>query len=194
MTAEKATSASVQHDRHGGTTPVRCRGCRKPWPCPEAEAEFLPLKPHTKYVCPNRTGYGHSALWAGALNPAVRSRSDGWCICGAQMVEEAKLHTEMYRLSWEMVGSTHLWRYCNANPTFYKNTTQIVPNSQIPDEHWHGVSREDSNPWQQYHALKAWADADTGFVRNVRLERMASEPRWEPYEPTAKPEGGEPRG
>jgi hypothetical protein len=176
------TQSNVEHDRHGGSHPVVCRGCRQPWPCPEAEAQFLPLKPYTKYVCPNGSGYGHSALYAGALNPKVRSRSDGWCMCGAQMVEEAQLHTSLYRLTWEMVGLAHLGLYSNADPRLYKNTTQVVPNSQIPDEHWHEVSKQDSNPWDQYRTLKAWADADTGFVRNVRLERQVTEPRWEPVE------------
>lgn len=46
----------------------------------------------------------------------------------------------MYRLSWESVRLNALWKYSNADPTFYKNTTQIVPNSQIPDEDWHPVS------------------------------------------------------
>lgn len=171
----------IVHDRHGGTTPVRCRGCAQPWPCPDAD--LLPLKPYTKYICPNDAGgLGHSALYAGALNPAVRSRLDGWCICGAQMVEEAVLHTSLHRLSWESVGLGELWRYSNADPALYKNTMQTVPNSQIPDEHWRPVSKEDVNPWAQYRTLKAWADADTGFVRNVRLERQVSEPRWEPVE------------
>lgn len=93
------------------------------------------------------------------------------------------MHTEFYRLTWEMVGLSHLALYSSADPMYYKNTRQVVPNSDIPDEHWHEVSKTDSNPREQYDTLKAWADADTGFVRNVRLERQVSEPRWEPVEP-----------
>lgn len=84
----------------------------------------------------------------------------------------------MYRLSWESVRLNALWKYSNADPTFYKNTTQIVPNSQIPDEDWEPVSRETDDPGGQWHTLKAWADADTGFVRNVVLEKAVSEPTW----------------
>lgn len=96
----------VIHDRHGGTDPVRCRGCRKPWPCPDAD--LLPMKPYTKYVCPNGGGYGHSSLWTGVLNPAVRCRSDGYCGgCGALLVAEVDDGTR-WRLTWEM-DSGHGW-------------------------------------------------------------------------------------
>lgn len=85
----------------------------------------------------------------------------------------------MYRLSWDMVGLSFLRLYSDADPTFYKNTTQTVPNSRIPDEHWHRVSKETDDPFAQHDTLKRWADADTGFVRNVVLEKAVSEPRWE---------------
>jgi hypothetical protein len=77
-----------------------------------------------------------------------------------------------YRLSWEMVNLGELWRYSNANPLEYENTTQTVPNSQIPDEHWSRVTKDDTDPHAQYRQLKEWADADTGFVRNVTLKRL----------------------
>lgn len=83
-----------------------------------------------------------------------------------------------YRIRWEAVDLRHLARYSNADPMFYENTTQIVPNSRIPDEHWHPVSRETDDPWDQYGQLREWADADTGFVRNVVLEEQVSEPQW----------------
>lgn len=86
--------------------------------------------------------------------------------------------TDTYRLSWEMVGVQHLHLYCNADPRHYSNVTQIVPNSAIPDEHWHKVSRETDDPWGQRDALRAWAAADIEFVRNVVLEKMVSEPAW----------------
>lgn len=82
-----------------------------------------------------------------------------------------------YRLSFEMVNMTELWRYSNADPLQYKNTTQTVPNSQIPDEHWYLVSKETDDPWDQHGQLKAWADADEQFVRKVTLEQ-AGEPAW----------------
>jgi hypothetical protein len=92
--------SEVVHDRHGGTHPVRCQGCRQPWPCPEVQAEMLPLKPYTKYICPNGGGYGHSSHWTGARNLAVSSRHDGYCICGAVMVEEVDDGTR-WRVTFE---------------------------------------------------------------------------------------------
>ena len=89
---------------------------------------------------------------------------------------------EIYRLSWETVKQVALVKYCDADPTFYKNVTQTVPNSQIPDEDWHEVQRETDNPWDQYRRLRQWAAEDREFVRNVRLERMASEPQWVPVD------------
>lgn len=87
----------------------------------------------------------------------------------------------VYRLSWEAVAQSVLHLYCNANPVFYSNVTQAVPNSQIPDEHWHRIERIDTNPWQQYNQLRKWADADEEFIRNVTLEQAASiEPDWQP--------------
>lgn len=84
----------------------------------------------------------------------------------------------VYRLSWEMVGQRSLHLFCNADPLLYKNVTQTVPNSQIPDEHWYPMSRETSDPWQQYNQLKKWADADEQFVRNVVLGKQDTQPTW----------------
>lgn len=87
---------------------------------------------------------------------------------------------EIYRVRFEVVGQQALRKYSNADPLLYKNTTQTVPNSQIPDEDWHEVTgHETDNPWQQYNQLRAWEAADREFVRNVRLEKLVSEPRWE---------------
>lgn len=85
---------------------------------------------------------------------------------------------DTYRLSWEMVRLTQLHKYCNADPLYYKNTTQIVPNSEIPDEDWQTVSKETSDPWDQFHQLKEWANNDEQFIRNVKLEKMATAPEW----------------
>jgi hypothetical protein len=85
-----------------------------------------------------------------------------------------------YRLSWENVRQGQLGRYMNADPTFYKNCTQTIPNSQIPDEDWYPVSTETDDPWDQYDTLRKWAAADTQFVRDVRVEEMTAPPTWEP--------------
>ena len=87
----------------------------------------------------------------------------------------------IYRLSWEMVKQACLYKYCNADPTWHKNTTQIVPNSQIPDEDWYLITKETGDPWQQYHTLKRWASEDREFIRHVRLEQAeVNPPEWEP--------------
>lgn len=95
---------------------------------------------------------------------------------------------EQYRLSWDMVTTTYLHLYANADPLYYSNTTQIVPNSEIPDEHWHHVEKvrkpSDEDMTDQYRQLKEWADNDTGYVRNVKLERaVVPEPVWEEVTP-----------
>lgn len=84
----------------------------------------------------------------------------------------------LYRLSWEMVNVGDMKRFCNADPYFYSNVQQLVPNSEIPEECWHTVSRETDDPWAQYDQLREWADADREFVRNVVLEEQVSEPAW----------------
>jgi hypothetical protein len=85
-----------------------------------------------------------------------------------------------YRLSWEMVSTGYMKLFSNADPMMYSNTTQTVPNSQIPDEYWHPMVKETDNPWDQFHQLKEWADADTEFIRNVKLEKMVTDPQWVP--------------
>lgn len=96
-----------------------------------------------------------------------------------------------YRLSWEMVKQSELYRYCNADPRVYKGTTQTVPNSQIPANHWYPVSKVTDNPWQQYNKLTEWAGTDEGFVRNVTLEQAeVVEPDWRPVPPSEMPTEG----
>lgn len=90
---------------------------------------------------------------------------------------------EVYRVLFETVNQGALRKYCNADPVMYKNTTQLVPNSQIPDEDWHEVTgRATDNPWQQYNQLRQWEAEDREFIRNVRLQKMTSEPQWEEVE------------
>jgi hypothetical protein len=93
-----------------------------------------------------------------------------------------ELMGDIYRLTWEMVRQRELVKYMNADPLFYSNTTQTVPNSRIPHEDWYELSKETDDPWDQYHQLCAWAKADEQFVRNVRLDKAVSEPIWVPVE------------
>ena len=80
-----------------------------------------------------------------------------------------------------MVKQGDLWMYSNADPRYYTDTSQTVPNSEIPDESWHEVSRtgEYESLAGQYHTLKQWALEDREFVRNVKLHKQVSEPQWE---------------
>jgi hypothetical protein len=100
MATDDAVAATIQHEREGGSTPVRCRGCKRPWPCDDAV--IMPLKPYTRYICPNDTGHGgHSSHWTGIRNPAVSTTRDGYCMgCGAVMVEEVKDGTR-WRVEFE---------------------------------------------------------------------------------------------
>ncbi len=85
-----------------------------------------------------------------------------------------------YRIKWEMVSLNDLYLFCDADPRTHRGTSQVVPNSEIPDQHWHvQYSTETSDPWQQVMQLKEWADQDREFVRNVSLERLKHEPQWE---------------
>lgn len=90
-----------------------------------------------------------------------------------------------YRLTWEIVNLKELWRYNNADPMVYSNTTQTVPNSEIPDEHWHTVGPVeftipgDKGRVDQYKTLVAWDQSDRQFVRRVKLERRVDDPTWE---------------
>lgn len=86
-----------------------------------------------------------------------------------------------YRLTFEMVAPQLLHKYCNVDPRFYSNVTQTVPNSQVPDEDWHEVERvgERESISNQFDTLKEWADADKEFVRNPKMYRLVSEPKWE---------------
>lgn len=88
-----------------------------------------------------------------------------------------------YKLSWEIVSPSKMHKYSNADPMFYKDTRQIVPNSQIPDEDWKPVSVEfDEHELEsrrdQFSQLKDWDQADDEFVRNVHLYKMPGEPEW----------------
>ncbi len=55
----------------------------------------------------------------------------------------------------------------------------------VPDEFWGDVSRETSDPWQQYHTLKEWAANGEHLIRNVRLLK-AEASEWVPVENPAE--------
>lgn len=87
--------------------------------------------------------------------------------------------TGIYRVVFEVVGQASLGLFTEYDPALSKGHRQTVPNSQIPDEHWHKVEgRPTSEPWQQYNQLRQWDKDDKEFVRNIRLEQMVSEPVW----------------
>ncbi len=89
----------------------------------------------------------------------------------------------MFKLKWEMTKIDKLYKYSNADPMQYKNTTQIIPNSQIPDEDWKKVEKEDDiSIMSQFKTLKRWEESDYGFVRNVKLYKMVNKPKWEEIE------------
>lgn len=144
------TAATVSHERMGGSTPVVCRGCRKPWPCPDVV--LVPLNRYSRYICPNDTGNGgHTSMWTGALVPQARSTRDGYCMtCGVLMVEEVDDGTR-WRLSWEMFNGRD----------------------------WHPIVKEtksERDARSQMLGLEA-LEAEGEPIRNVRLERATT--AWE---------------
>ena len=87
-----------------------------------------------------------------------------------------------FRILFETVYQHKLVHYMTADPLLYTGTTQTVPNSEIPDEHWYEVTTEADNPWDQYWVLLKWAGQDKHFVRNVRVEQLVSEPVYRPID------------
>jgi hypothetical protein len=88
--------------------------------------------------------------------------------------------SEIYRVVFETVRQDRLKEFCNADPAHYTNVSQVVPNSAIPEDAWYevrGIATE--APWDQHATLVQWAAADKEFVRNVRLEKLASPEVWE---------------
>ncbi|AKD99198.1 hypothetical protein XU06_22845 [Rhodococcus erythropolis] len=69
--------------------------------------EITILEPFTSYVCPSGKGLGHSGIYTGAYNPALRTMRDHLCDCGLRLVEE---DTELWKLSWEMQDDDTPWR------------------------------------------------------------------------------------
>lgn len=83
-----------------------------------------------------------------------------------------------FRILFETVYQDKLRLYMDADPLIYSDVSQVVPNSEIPDEDWYEVISENDDPWDQYWALRQWAGEDQHFVRNVRVELLVMEPEW----------------
>jgi hypothetical protein len=80
-----------------------------------------------------------------------------------------------YRILFEGVGTSSLPPYMSADPRLDYEAVQTVPNSRIPERDWHPIETiETDDPWGQFDQLKGWADADIGFVRNVRVEKLVT--------------------
>lgn len=78
-----------------------------------------------------------------------------------------------YRLMFQGVKTSSLLRYMSGDPRHDQDAYQTVPNSQIPEPDWYTVATlPNDDPWGQHEQLKAWADNDRGFVRNIRLEKL----------------------
>lgn len=84
----------------------------------------------------------------------------------------------VYKITFETVNQDSLVKYCNADPRFFKNVTQTVPNSEIPDEDWHTVETTTEDPWDQHNQLVVWDMQDKEFVRNIQLYEQVREPEW----------------
>jgi hypothetical protein len=80
----------------------------------------------------------------------------------------------IYKIEWEMVSPI------GSGAAFYANERPICRPEQVAEEHWHRVTRETDNPWQQYHTLKAWAENGRELIRKVHLF-VANETTWRPY-------------
>jgi hypothetical protein len=73
-----------------------------------------------------------------------------------------------WRLDFEIVKHGEMWRYSDADPRTHAGTTQTIPNSQIPDEHWTPLTTP-AGTLDQFHQLCRWAAKDREFVRKPML-------------------------
>lgn len=87
----------------------------------------------------------------------------------------------MYRIAWQGVKNMKLVKYMDADPHYYKNINQTVPNSSVDEEDWHdvlGMEAEDiGDLLDQFNKLREWEELDFGFVRRVRIEHLP-DPKW----------------
>lgn len=130
------------------------------------------LKPFTKYVCPDDTGQlGHSSIWTGAYNVERTKRpTDGVCICGAEMVDEASTADgHRYRLVFESIDPHEAAEY---EALRGKAVWPALTAEQWERLSWHEVSKEDDVPGaitSQYERLRLWAETHEQPIRSVQL-------------------------
>jgi cyanophycinase-like exopeptidase len=90
--------------------------------------------------------------------------------------------TMQFRIVFETVLQHRLKEFMSADPMYYSGAAQTVPNSQVPDDAWHEVVREDDDLdglMAQHAQLVAWEAEDQHFVRRSRIERLVTVPVWE---------------
>lgn len=141
------------------------------------------LKPFTKYVCPIGEGqYGHSSTWTGAYLGPHRD-TDGFCICGAEFVEEASTRDgHRYRLVFETIDPHQA---AGLEERHGRGVWQQLDERTWAALSWHETSREADTPGAitaQYENLKAWAESHEQPIRNVQLLKASHPvlPAWEP--------------
>ena len=139
------------------------------------------IKPFTKYICPNGNGQlGHSSLYSGSYDvERLKSDRDGWCICGAEMVEEDSTKDgHRYRLTFDTIDPHQ------AEQLEYQYGPKIWPtltDQQWAMLRWHPVSKTADTPGaitEQYRNLVMWERTHEQPIRNVRLERSVTN-AWE---------------
>lgn len=87
---------------------------------------------------------------------------------------------DQLRIRFETVKMGELWRYCKVDPRLWKGTSQVVPNSQIPESSWSETPTErigdPAGIVDQALRLRHWISEDWGFVRDVAVTTLAGEP------------------
>lgn len=80
---------------------------------------------------------------------------------------------EIYKLEFEVVSAI------GRGVQYYRGEMPICKPVEVPDEFWSKVSKQTDNPWDQYNTLKKWAETGEQLIRNVRLLKATSLPKWE---------------
>ena len=83
---------------------------------------------------------------------------------------------QQMRISFETVTASELWRYSNVDPRFWSNSVQMVPNSEIAEEHW-STTPSSREGWaddilRQAQTIRQWIAEDRGFIRNLKVSRV----------------------
>lgn len=85
--------------------------------------------------------------------------------------------SKSYKLEFEVVIS-------NGNGSrFYTGEKPNCKPSQVPDEFWSKVEKQDSDPFAQYHTLKKWAETGEELIRNVKLSEAINSSVWKEVNP-----------